>query len=205
MDTFYNYKLSCDNNNVNRRAESIMISSHHVPAVNFRLCGRVGTFSAVASIGIVAVNAVLWMVPQWAPLVARGTANLQLEPIMLAPVVRWIALIYTTLYWATLARGLWIAHVLFRRLSVGLVFEPETGSLLHRFGWLLVIFSGLTPLVSSGTAWLVTQGNPPGQRLLRLAISDHEIVLAIVGTLILTTGSAMAEAARIAEENRQIV
>jgi hypothetical protein len=43
------------------------------------------------------------------------------------------------------------------------------------------------------------------ERLLSFGISDQEIVLAIVGSLILTTGSVMAEAARIAEENRQII
>ncbi len=169
------------------------------------MCGRLSTFAAFASVGFLAVNALLWSVPRWAPLVARGTAALQLEPITLTATIRWIGLLLTTAYWAVLARGLWVAHVLFQRLSVGLVFELETGALLRRLGWLLVIFSGLTPIVCSLTALLVTIGNPPGQRLLRFAISDHEIVLAIVGMLTLTMGSAMAEAAKLAEENRQIV
>ena len=54
-------------------------------------------------------------------------------------------------------------------------------------------------------AWLITMLNAPGKRLVRFGLTDHEVVLAIIGIIILTTGSVMAEATRIAEENRQIV
>jgi ABC-type Fe3+ transport system permease subunit len=119
--------------------------------------------------------------------------------------VRCIGLACSTLYFSVLVRGLWVARSLFKRLADGMVFEPETGVLLRRFGIALVVYAALTPFVGTLMAWLVTMLNPPGERLLRFAISDHEIVLAIVGTLILTTGSVMADAARMAEESRQII
>ena len=104
-----------------------------------------------------------------------------------------------------LAWGLWAVQTLFRRFALGLIFEPQTGVLLRRFGTALVIYSALTPLDGTITVLLATIGNPPGERLIGIGVSHHEFLVAIVGILILTTGSVMADAARMAEENRQIV
>ena len=65
--------------------------------------------------------------------------------------------------------------------------------------------AALATLLATGMAWLITMLNGPGKRLVRFGLTDQEIVLAIVGMIIRTTGSVMAEATRIAEENRQIV
>jgi hypothetical protein len=176
-----------------------------VPPLNSRLCRRLAVFSVASGAGFLVVNAILWLVPDWAPLVARGMANLQVQPFTLTPTVRLIGLACSTLYLAVLVWGLWVARLLFRRLAEGLVFEPETGVLMRRFGMALVVYAALTPFVGCLMAVLVTIYNAPGQRLLRFGISDHEVVLAIVGTLILTAGSVMAEAARMAEDNRQII
>jgi hypothetical protein len=176
-----------------------------VPPLSARNCRRLAVFTTASGIGFLLVNTILWLVPGWSPIVARNLANLQTEPITLTPLVRGIGLLGSTLYLIVLVRGLWVAHLLFKRLADGLVFEPETGVLLRDFGLTLVVYAMFTPPVRMLTALLVTWGNAPGARLLRLGVSDYEIILAIVGTLVLTTGSVMAEAARMAEENRQIV
>jgi heme/copper-type cytochrome/quinol oxidase subunit 3 len=109
------------------------------------------------------------------------------------------------LHLAVLFWGLWVARSLFEHFAAGLVFEPKTGRPLRRFGMALVIYAALAPFVSALLSWPVTMQNAPGKRLVNLGISDHEIVLIIVATLILATGSVMADAARMAEENRQII
>jgi len=184
---------------------SLPISSGHVPPVNSRLCRRLGAVAALSGIAFLAINILMWLVPAMAPTVARGMANLQDDPITLTPMIRAIGLVGSTLYLAILVWGLFVARRLLRRLADGRVFEPETGVQLRRFGMSLVVYAGVTPLVATGMAWLITMLNAPGQRLVRVGLTDHEVVLAIVGIIILTTGSVMAEATRIAEENRQIV
>jgi len=181
------------------------VNQKPVPPLNSRLCRRLAVLSAASAVGILLVNATLWLVPDWAPFAARGMANLQTESITLTPTVIAIGVACSTLYLAVLSWGLWVARLLFRRLADGLIFEPETGSLLRRFGIALVVFSALSPFVGALMTRLVTMGNAPGERLFRFGISSDDIVLVIVGTLILTTGSVMAEAARMAEENRQII
>jgi hypothetical protein len=176
-----------------------------IPPVNSRLCRRLAVCAALAAAAFPVLNAILWLVPDWAPIAAREHAHLQIEPITLTFAVRWIGLACSTLYLAVLAGALWIARALFTRLAEGLIFEPETGVLLRRFGLALLTYACLTPPFAALMTWLITLENAPGTRLLRLGISDDEVVLAIIGTLILTTGSVMAEAARMADDNRQII
>jgi hypothetical protein len=180
------------------------VTQKPVPPLNSRLCRRLAFLSVASGAAFLLLNAVLWLVPDWAPIVARAEGSLQNDAITLTPMVRWLGVACSTLYLAVLVRGLLIARSLFRRLAVGLVFEPQTGMLLRRFGMTLVVYAGLTPFFHALVGWLVTMQNASG-RMISLGLSDEEVVLAIVGTLILTTGSVMAEAARLAEDNRQII
>jgi hypothetical protein len=175
-----------------------------VPPLNSRLCRRLAFLSVASGAAFLLINAILWLVPDFAPFAARAQGDLQDQAITLTPTVRLMGLACSSLYLAVLVRGLWIARSLFRRLADGLVFEPQTGMLLRRFGMTLVVYAGLTPFFHALMGWLVRMHNATG-RAITLGLSDEEIVLAIVGTLILTTGSVMAEAARLAEDNRQIV
>jgi hypothetical protein len=169
------------------------------------MCRALAMVTAVSSIAFLGLNAIMWLVPAWAPLAARNQAHLLTEPITLTPMVRWIGLSCSTLYLSVLCWAMWVANTVFRRLSAGLVFEPETGVLLRRFGLALVVYAALTPASGALMSLLVTIKNAPGLRRLDFGLSEYEVVLAIVGMLILATGSVMAEAARMAEENRQIV
>ena len=176
-----------------------------IPPLNASVCRRAGALAALGGIAFLVVNAALWLVPAWTDFAARAQGNLQTETITLTPLVRGLGLGLSTVYLAVLARGLWIVRTLFTRLAVGRVFEPETGVLLRRFGKALLLYAALTPIVTALMALLVTMNNPAGERYLKFGVSDHEIVLALVGTLILVIGSVMADAARIADDNRQII
>jgi Protein of unknown function (DUF2975) len=180
-------------------------SPGRIPPVNPRFCRRLGAVAALSGSAFLAINALMWLVPEMAPYAARGIAHLQDDPITLSPTIKAIGLVGSMLYGSVLVRGLFIARTLLRRLADGLVFEPETGKLLRSFGLSLVIYAALTPPVATGMAWLITMLNAPGRRLLRFGLTDYEVVLAIIGLIILTTGSVLAEATRIAEDNRQIV
>jgi hypothetical protein len=175
-----------------------------VPPLNSRLCRRLAFLSIASGVAFLVLNALLWAIPDFAPMVARDEGDLHEGAITLTPMVRLIGLACSTLYIAVLVRALWIARSLFKRLANGLVFEPQTGMLLRGFGLALLTYACLTPFFHALMGWLVTMHNANG-RVITLGLSDEEVILAIVGTLILTTGSVMAEAARIAEDNRQII
>jgi hypothetical protein len=180
------------------------VTEKPVPPLNSRLCRRLAFLSLASGAAFLVINALLWAVPDFAPIVARDEGDLHDGAITLTPMVRIIGFACSTLYLAVLVRALWIARSLFKRLANGLVFEPQTGMLLRGFGIALVVYACLTPFFHALIGWLVTMYNPTG-RAITLGLSDDEVILAIVGTLILTTGSVMAEAARLAEDNRQII
>jgi hypothetical protein len=176
-----------------------------LPPVNARWCRALATLAAVSSVAFLVVAVILWLVPDWAPIVARGMTNIQDQPITLTPLVRVTGLVCSLLVLSVLCWGFWTARRLFLRLADGAVFEPETGVLLRRLGKALLWYAILTPFVATFMSWLVTHLNAPGQRFASFGISDQEITLAILGTLLVTLGSVMAQAAQIAEDHRQIV
>jgi hypothetical protein len=176
-----------------------------IPPVSARLCRRAAALALASAVAFLVANTALWVVPQWSEFGARAQANLQTEPITLTPLVRSLGLGLSSAYVGVIAWALWTARRLFLRLAAGDVFRTETGTLLRRFGLALLLYAGLMPFVTMAMCWIVTMNNPPGQKLLRLGVSDQNVVLALVGTLILVIGSVLADAVRIADENRQII
>lgn len=178
---------------------------NRVPPINAKVCRRAGALAAATGAAFIFISAGLWLVPATAEFVARGQAKLQTQPITLTLGVRLMCLGASVLHGAVLMWGLWTMRTLFRRLAAGEVFEIETGVLLRRFGTALLVYAGLIPFLACLTVWLVTMYNPPGSRLFIFGVGDQEIILALIGTLILVLGSVLADAARIADENRQII
>lgn len=176
-----------------------------VPPVNVRLCRRAGALALASAIAFLLGNAALWLTPQWTELAARMQAELTTEPVTITAGVRSLGLGLSSAGLALLAWGLLSARGMFLRLADGDAFREESAALLRRFGLALLCYAGFLPVETALMGWIVTMHNPPGQTIVRLGISDEHVVLALVGTLILVLGSVLADAARLAEENRQIV
>jgi hypothetical protein len=163
------------------------------------------TLAVAIGVAFLLISAGLWLAPAGAEIIARGQARLQTQPITLTLSVRLLGLGVSTLHLMVLPWGLWTMRTLFGRLAAGEAFETQTGVLLRRFGTAVLVYAGLIPIVACVTVYLITMYNPPGEHLFIFGIGDHEVILALIGTLILVLGSVLAEAARIADENRQIV
>ena len=84
-----------------------------------------------------------------------------------------------------------------RLVGAGEAFVAQTGVLLRRFGIALLIYAGLTPVVRSAIAALVTHDPARHELVLSVGISSDEVVVALIGALILVFGSVMADATRI--------
>ena len=176
-----------------------------IPPLNARLCRRVSALTLLSGLTFFVANLALWLVPRWTDTAARLQANLQAEPIALTPSVQALGLLVSSLSMATLFWALWTARRLLLRLAAGDVLQHETGVRLRQFGVAILAYAGVAPITTALTCYLVTMGNPPGQTLIRLGISDGTLVLALVGTVIMAIGSVLAEAAEVADEHRQII
>lgn len=176
-----------------------------IPPVNKRLCRSGAALAGLTAVVFVVGNVAMWLVPEGAEYAARSASDMRTQQIFITPLVQWVGLCVTTLHLCVLAWGLLSMRTLFKLLAVGKVFVAETGVLLRRFGTALLIYAALTPFVRSAMAPLVTHDPVKHELFLSFGIDEYEIVVALVGALILVFGSVMADATRIAEENREIV
>lgn len=106
---------------------------------------------------------------------------------------------------ALLIYALWQAHRLFAAFASGVIFVAATGARLFRIGFAFTLVLPVQLLASGMTSLLLTWGNPAGERAFALSVDPAHAMLAAAGLLILTVGWVMAEAARIADDNAQIV
>jgi hypothetical protein len=181
------------------------MNTARVPPLNQRLCRAAAWLALTSAAALFLGNGYIWFAPDPANDAIRTAAHAGSALITVTPMVRLMGFALTSLHLTILFWGLWAARALFWHFSAGRVFEPQNGVLLRRFGKALLIYAALTPFVDSLALLIVTAYNPPGEKMIGFGLSDHEIVLALVGVLILVTGSVMADAARMADDNRQIV
>ena len=160
-------------------------------------------------------------------------AHIMIVPLALIPIVRWWLPNGVLLMPVPLVQGIDSAHLLWvQRLAGTLVDAVITGIgiaallALARFGEHFSAGKGLSAnaarlqlVLGRRLLWLagaqliytpvvtlaVTLFNPPGHRLLAITITGNEVILLVAALVIFLFSRIMEEAARIAEENAQII
>jgi hypothetical protein len=105
-----------------------------------------------------------------------------------------------------LAWGLFAAAGLFRRFADGLAFSPETGRLLRRVGFALLAYlllgSPVNTLLVLAATW-----HGPGEHVLTIGmgLSSEGVLMGLMAGLMIALGHVLHEAARLADDHRQIV
>ncbi|MEQ1868202.1 MAG: hypothetical protein HOP13_17705 [Alphaproteobacteria bacterium] len=159
----------------------------------------------IAALALLVANAAMWLVPEFAAEAVRSQAAIGKSPVTLTFGARAAALVVSTAYVGLMALALWTVASLFASFAAGAIFVPATGTRLRRLGVLLLLFATLSPVFRAIVGVIVTLGNEGGQRILAFSISSQDIIVALVAALLIALGHIMAEAARIADDNRQIV
>lgn len=59
--------------------------------------------------------------------------------------------------------------------------------------------------ITAAMSLIFTMGNPVGQRQLSITLAQTHLLVGIAGCMLVVIGWVMVEAARIADDNRQIV
>jgi len=159
-----------------------------------------------AALILLAGNAAMWLVPELGYDAARLQSGLNAEtPVAVTPLAFTFVLLLSTLHVGLLAGAMWEMARLFSGFSKQAILVPDTGKHLRRTGILLFLFAVLSPVARTFGALAVTLANPPGQRLVSVSLDSQDMVLALIAVLLLMLGHVMAEAAQIADDNRQIV
>ncbi|MEO3431070.1 DUF2975 domain-containing protein [Pelagibius sp. CAU 1746] len=101
--------------------------------------------------------------------------------------------------------GLWNAARLFFGYSKGAVFTDAAGHRLKRMGMALALLPVAQIAITAALSLIFTMDNPAGQRQLSITLNQTHLLVGIAGCMLIVIGWVMAEATRIADDNRQIV
>lgn len=155
--------------------------------------------------GFVVVAAATWLDPDWAAAMAQRDFVPQGGSFSTDLGARLVAGLLSCFNCAFLSAALWTARGLFLRIANGQAIATETGFDLRQIGAMVALYAMTTPVMKTLTTLALTIGNPPGQKILAVSLSSNELTFGLLGALILVLGHVMGEAARIADDNRQIV
>jgi Protein of unknown function (DUF2975) len=170
-----------------------------------RMSRWLAPFAKILAAFLVCITAIYWLMPESAEYTARRMATLPSGQISLSLNIRLLGLLLSSIQVLLLVYALLAVSKVFRAFANNEWFVPQIGEHLHKFGWALALYGATSPLVRTLMALLITWNNPPGQQMLLINFSGDDFVIALVGVLILLLGYAMREAARIADENDQII
>ena len=100
---------------------------------------------------------------------------------------------------------LWNVRALLSLFTIGDVLSAEAALRIRRIGTLLLVKAIYGLIAHTLTILALTWGNPPGERSLSIGVSNIDVFVFLAAGLMTVIGLAMAEAARVADENRAFV
>lgn len=159
---------------------------------------------SIGMVALVALVAVIFIVPA----VTRVTIVPEVTPYGIIDVsaeARILGLLVIALPLAVFLYGLNEVRELFRQYARGDVLSAGAARRLKRIAVITIIGAILRAPARIGLYLALTHDQPGVQRLLPLRITAADLTFLLTGLLLLAIAWAMAEAARIAEEHRQIV
>lgn len=165
------------------------------------MCAVVAVGGALAEIAL----AWVWLTPSWVEAYVLPHLGTLGVPVRLDGWTRLMAFATSMIPMAVLLHLLHQAYALFDAFRLGDVFTAEAPIRLRRIGFCIVALALLRPITSTMLGVILTWGNPPGQRILSLSLGIDDYMIAALGGLFLAIGHVMTEAARMAEDHRQIV
>lgn len=181
--------------------------SHDFPALErvrtaSRILKLLTTFGAVV---ILAAALALAVVPGWLDgLIPQAFPELT-PGYTVTPIKRAGLLALMAVPLAAVLFGLWHVRLLFGTYERGEIFTIRAARHIRLAGLALAVNAIAAVIVHPVASVLLTYDNAPGARQLSLALGSDTYMLLLAGGLLIVIGWIMGEAARLADENRQII
>jgi Protein of unknown function (DUF2975) len=159
--------------------------------------------SGFVALMIAGAYVAVWFIPSirtqvLAGLGAGGTGNISSTGLVLLALLGAIPAGF-------MVAALLVARRFFQEVSGGMVFNLRIASLINRFGRLCLAVAIAGPAVRAVASVLAGVLMTPPVHSLAISFSSNDLVLLILAGLMFVIGKLLAEAARIAEDNRQII
>ncbi|MEQ1672437.1 MAG: DUF2975 domain-containing protein [Hyphomicrobium sp.] len=175
--------------------------AHALRRLGAGMCCAVAIGGALAEIAL----AWVWLFPDYVTAYVVPHLGLGGASVSMDGVTRALGFAVSMLPLSVLIYALHQAYELFDGYRLGRILNAGAPVRLRRIGFAMLALALLRPLANTLLGLVLTASNPEGQRILAIQLSIDDYMIAIFGGLILAIGHAMAEAARIADDHRQIV
>ena len=123
----------------------------------------------------------------------------------LGPVAFGLALLTSAIVLVLIAVALLTLWRLLTTIRRGAALTLTAARQMRRFGVCLLVLAAVMPVMQMAQSVLLSFAAPEGERQVSLLIGSSEIGFLLAGGVMTLVGWAMADAARIAEENRGFV
>lgn len=175
------------------------------PFARLRAVSRVMvTAVTVGMIALAALVAVIFVVPA----ITRATIVPEVLPYGITDIstrARLLGFLVLALPLVLFFYGLNEVRLLFKQYADGDVLSARAARRLKRIAWITILGAILRAPTRLGLFLAFSHDQPNLQRILPIRISAADLTFLLFGLLLLAIAWAMAEAARIAEEHRQII
>ena len=146
-----------------------------------------------------------WSSPEWIRQQVLHEAGLANAQITITPAIQLAGGLVAMLPLGLGLYALLQVWMLFGEYARGSVFSAQATGRLRRLAWALIWVCIAQVLARTGHAVLLTMLNPPGKKLLVIALNSNDYILLLFGILLLAIAWVMVEASRIAQENAEFV
>jgi hypothetical protein len=169
-----------------------------------RLSRAMSIFTVLIGLAALALFAAYWLAPHLEGRLARDNlAGSVTEAIAPAGVAA--AFIVSGLMLVVAEWGAWSAFRLFRAWSRGEPQPPVAGRHVRNMGAALIAFAVIKVAGGVVVSIAMTLDRVPGTRELTVSVGLENLVIVLTGVVLAAIGLALADAAAIADENRQFV
>ncbi len=147
----------------------------------------------------------IWMSPLIVEELVVSRLQIPLADVSLDGPTRALGFLISSLPLMVIFFALYQAFLLFTGYRKGEIFTSDASRRLRRIALAIIAAVLMSPVVQAALSILLTAGAAPGRRHLVLQFSFNDYLVAALGGLLLAIALVMAEAVRIAKENREIV
>jgi Protein of unknown function (DUF2975) len=176
-------------------------SPHALRRIGAIMCFVVAIGGALAELAL----AWVWLSPGYIETLVAPHIGLAGVPVAVDGGTRLLGFLVSMIPLSVLFYALHQAYALFDGYRLGQLFTSDGPVRLRRIGLCMLALAVLRPVTGTVLGLILTAANPDGQQVLALGISIEDYMIATFGGLILAIGHAMAEAARLADDHRQII
>lgn len=175
--------------------------STHLQWLGAVMCFVVAIGGALAELGL----AWVWLSPSLAQTLVLPHLGLGNAYVSLDATTRLMGFLASMVPLGVLLFALHQAYELFNRFRLGEVFSFDAPVRLRRIGLAMIALGVLRPLTHTALGLILTANAPHGQRILSIALSLDDYMIAAFGGLVLAIGHVMIAAARMADDHNKII